>query len=233
MWWGWSGWRGMWWGWSVCGDRSGSSPGGDLATRTRCGAGGLDGANLFCAGPLRQPWQDRKAGAEKHGPAAHNATTAATPPKTGPPHRAVCGRLPSVQWLAMRSESGDWAGGAGSVGWVWVGWFRERWCQSNPPEPSHPSRLPLLGSRPPTARWGGLGLCGVAVSVALCAAGPCFSAPALRSCHGWRRGPAQTKFAPSSTPHPPRSSAMPQASRPLKSLVPTQPTEMVRLAGLR
>ncbi|MCP2273633.1 hypothetical protein LV75_006163 [Actinokineospora diospyrosa] len=50
----------------------------------------------------------------------------------------------------------------------------------------------------PNARWGGPVLCGGTAAVASFAAGPCFSAPALRSCHGCRRGPAQNRSTASS-----------------------------------
>ncbi|GAA3006904.1 hypothetical protein GCM10010483_59790 [Actinokineospora diospyrosa] len=41
-----------------------SSPGGNIGGDPRqCDK--LDGANLFCAGPLQHPWQNRKAGAQK------------------------------------------------------------------------------------------------------------------------------------------------------------------------
>ncbi|MBM7775013.1 hypothetical protein JOD54_005217 [Actinokineospora baliensis] len=55
----WSGWRGWLGGW---GGTSGFWVGSPAASRPGpWWLGVLDGANLFCAGPLRQSWQDRKS----------------------------------------------------------------------------------------------------------------------------------------------------------------------------
>ncbi|GAA2996162.1 hypothetical protein GCM10010483_46120 [Actinokineospora diospyrosa] len=64
-----------------------SLPGGNIGPDPRqCEK--LDGVDLFCAGPLRHPWQDRKAGAQKQALPLNDATGAVPPHKTDPPHRA-------------------------------------------------------------------------------------------------------------------------------------------------
>ncbi|MBM7771816.1 hypothetical protein JOD54_002020 [Actinokineospora baliensis] len=145
--------------------------------------------DLFCVGPLRQPWQDRKAGAEKHGP-VRAGTLRLPPPHTKQVHpieqlapaTSECpvvasgvgvGRLgwhrssecpvvglaglarwvglaaatPSVQWSVMLSESGGWAGGAGSGGWV--GWAASgSGGARTTPRASPPKPTTAPGSRP-------------------------------------------------------------------------------------
>ncbi|MCP2274292.1 hypothetical protein LV75_006826 [Actinokineospora diospyrosa] len=71
----------------------------------------LDGANLFCAGPLQHPWQDRKAGAQKQALPRGNATGVVPPRKTSPPHRAgLAPATPTVQALS-RWVGADLTGG--------------------------------------------------------------------------------------------------------------------------
>ncbi|MCP2271642.1 hypothetical protein LV75_004156 [Actinokineospora diospyrosa] len=50
----------------------------------------------------------------------------------------------------------------------------------------------------PSARWGGPVLCGGTAAVASFSGRACFWAPALRFCHGCRRGPAQNRSTASS-----------------------------------
>ncbi|MBM7772398.1 hypothetical protein JOD54_002602 [Actinokineospora baliensis] len=62
----------------------------------------LDGADLVCAGPLRQPWQDRKAGAEKRGPV--RAETLRLPP----PHAKQVRPIEQFGWTASGSGGRGW-----------------------------------------------------------------------------------------------------------------------------
>ncbi|GAA3013373.1 hypothetical protein GCM10010483_67790 [Actinokineospora diospyrosa] len=61
--------------------------------------------DLFCAGPLRHPWQDRKAGAEKTGPVRYRRY-GCRPPHTKQVHpiEHLAPASPTVQAL------GKWAG---------------------------------------------------------------------------------------------------------------------------
>ncbi|MCP2274047.1 hypothetical protein LV75_006579 [Actinokineospora diospyrosa] len=98
---------------------------------------------------------------------------------------------------------------------------------SGPPRPIYPApghsegpvpSQPALGcpaspapgqseSLVPGARWGGPGLCGGAAPVAFPRGRACFWAPALRSCVGCRRGPAQNRSTASSRARKSRISA--------------------------
>ncbi|MBM7771472.1 hypothetical protein JOD54_001676 [Actinokineospora baliensis] len=78
-----------------------------------CWCGGLDGANLFCAGPLRYPWQDRKSRGRKAWPCSEARLRAPLPhAKQVRPIEQLAPRGPSVQWSAPLSESGG-RGGTG------------------------------------------------------------------------------------------------------------------------
>ncbi|MBM7771791.1 hypothetical protein JOD54_001995 [Actinokineospora baliensis] len=74
---------------------------------------------------------------------------------------AVAGLAGLTRWVGLGGLT-RWAGFGGPTRWA-------VWCQSNPP--SRPTQADYRSSEAAhlNARWGGLGLCGVAVSVALCA----------------------------------------------------------------
>ncbi|MBM7773925.1 hypothetical protein JOD54_004129 [Actinokineospora baliensis] len=95
------GWRTSWERWLA---------GGASSEPSSCG--GLDGANLFCAGPLRQSWQDRKAGAEEHGPVRAERYDCRSPTqnKSAPSSLWVGGFLGAVAGLAGLAR---WVGLAG------------------------------------------------------------------------------------------------------------------------
>ncbi|MBM7773299.1 hypothetical protein JOD54_003503 [Actinokineospora baliensis] len=76
--------------------------------------GGLDGANLFCAGPLRQPWQDRKAGAEKHGPVRAQRYDCRHPTQTESAPSSMGWAASGERWLGWRGWLGGWGGEVGS-----------------------------------------------------------------------------------------------------------------------
>ncbi|MBM7775231.1 hypothetical protein JOD54_005435 [Actinokineospora baliensis] len=95
----------------------------------------LDVVDLFCAGPLRQPWQDRKAGAEKHGPAARRRYGCRPPTqyRSTPSSRwhqrlrVSSGRLRRrgrAAGMAPPAPSVQWLGSVVGVGWLgWRGWL--------------------------------------------------------------------------------------------------------------
>ncbi|MBM7775238.1 hypothetical protein JOD54_005442 [Actinokineospora baliensis] len=114
---------------------------------------------------------------------------AGAPRKTSSPHRAPRTTTDPAQ---CRRRADPEAAGANPA------------PRSQPRQPDHWT----LGSRPPKCSMGRTCFVWGSASRSVSArTGPCFSAPALRSCHDWRRGPAQNKSAPSSTPHPPRTAS--------------------------
>ncbi|MBM7770215.1 hypothetical protein JOD54_000419 [Actinokineospora baliensis] len=71
----------------------------------------LDAVDLFCVGPLRQPWQDRKSRGRKAWPCSE-ARLRLTSPHTKQVHpiEQLAPATPSVQWLL-------WVGWLGGLGW--------------------------------------------------------------------------------------------------------------------
>ncbi|GAA2975063.1 hypothetical protein GCM10010483_18940 [Actinokineospora diospyrosa] len=83
---------------------------------------------MFCVGPLRHPWQDRKAGAEKHGPVRYRRYGCRPPTqnKSAPSSRpgtsdSDCPRAEQVGWGgpdgAQVGTAGSECPGAEQVGW--------------------------------------------------------------------------------------------------------------------